>query len=66
MESFIKADQVAEILKCSKSKAYKIMQQLNNELEKDGYITIGGRISRDYLYKRMGIRNKTGRSENDG
>ena len=57
MQSFMKVGQVMEILQCSQSKAYKVMKQLNNELEKDGYLTIDGRVSRDYLYKRMGIEN---------
>lgn len=58
MQSFLRVGQVMEILQCSQSKAYKVMKQLNKELEKDGYLTIDGRISRDYLYKRIGIENE--------
>lgn len=58
MQSFMKVGQVMEILQCSQSKAYKVMKQLNNELEKDGYLTIDGRISRDYLCERLNIRQQ--------
>lgn len=39
----------------SKSKAYKVIAQLNKELEAAGYITFDGRISRTYFHKRTGI-----------
>lgn len=39
----------------SKSKAYKVIAQLNRELEAAGYITFDGRISRTYFHKRTGI-----------
>ena len=37
---------IKEILKVSESKAYKIIRQLNKQLEDMGYITIRGRVSR--------------------
>ncbi len=36
-------------------KAYKIMKELNNELEEKGYITVRGRINKNYLLKRLGM-----------
>lgn len=50
---FIRVDEVAEILQCSQSHAYKVMRQLNNELKKKGKITIAGRLSRKYFEERM-------------
>ena len=49
---FLKVEQVMNEMQISKPKAYKIMRQLNDELEKMGYITVHGRINADYFYKR--------------
>lgn len=49
---FLHVGEVQDILGCSKSKAYKIMRQLNRELEEKGKITVQGRVSRKYLEKR--------------
>ena len=40
---------------CSESHAYKIIQQLNRELEGKGYIIRPGRIPRRYLFERTGL-----------
>ena len=50
---FLKADDVAGILGISKAHAYKIMQQHNDELAKKGYITIAGRVSRQYFNEKV-------------
>ena len=41
--------EVAEILSISKSYAYKIVHRLNEELKAKGYLTIAGRINRNYF-----------------
>ena len=46
------ATQVAEILEISNSYAYKIIDQLNGELRKAGYLTIPGKVDSLYLEKR--------------
>ena len=38
--SFLRVDDVAEILCISKSHAYKIVQKLNAEMKKQGFITL--------------------------
>ena len=44
--SFMTVEEVAEELGVSKSKAYKIVrEQLNAELQKQGYLTVAGRVS---------------------
>lgn len=50
---FMRVDEVAATLGVSKSHAYKIMQQLNDEMARMGYITICGRVSRSYFMKRL-------------
>lgn len=52
-KKFIKADEVAEILEISKAHAYKIIRQLNDELDAKGFITISGRVSRQYFLERL-------------
>lgn len=49
---FMTAQEVAEVLKISKGHAYKIVKKLNDELEKQGYIVIAGRIPMAYLKQR--------------
>ena len=46
---YIGADEVAETLGVSQSKAYGIIRQLNDQLKKNGYITLAGRVSRAYF-----------------
>lgn len=52
-KNFIKADEVAEMLEISKAHAYKIIRQLNGELEEKGFITISRRVSRQYFLERL-------------
>lgn len=43
---------VQEALSVSESTAYGVIRQLNQELDKAGYITVRGKISRSYFEKR--------------
>ena len=52
-EKFLKVDDVMQILGISKSAAYNIMRQLNNELKEKGYAVIHGKISRKYFEERF-------------
>ncbi len=51
--SFMTVDEVAEELRISKSKAYQIVRELNAELQKQGYITIAGRINTAFFLKKV-------------
>ncbi|MCD8311245.1 MAG: transcriptional regulator [Firmicutes bacterium] len=53
LPKFVRAAEVAELLECSESKAYKIIQKLNKELAATGSITVAGRVSRRYLMERL-------------
>jgi predicted transcriptional regulator len=46
---FLVVDDVAEILHVSQSTAYRIIRNLNQELKKEGKITVAGKISRRYF-----------------
>lgn len=50
--SFLRVDAVAEILGISKSYAYKIVQKLNAELKEQGFITIAGRVNKQYFLEK--------------
>lgn len=47
----------------SKSYAYKVVQRLNKELEDMGYITISGRINRQYFLERTCYGSKSENQE---
>lgn len=49
--TFMKVQDVADELGISKSYAYKIVQQLNEELKAQGFITISGRVNKQYFQK---------------
>ena len=49
--NFMTVDEVAKELKVSN--AYKIVKQLNEELNKLGYLTFSGRVNTNYFYKKV-------------
>ena len=49
---YILAPRMAEMLGISIGHAYKIIRSLNDELKKDGYIVIAGKVPKDYFKKR--------------
>ena len=52
-EKFLEVGDVMQILGISRSAAYKLMRQINSELEKKGYIVIRGKVSRKYIEERI-------------
>ena len=58
--SFMRVDEVAQELGISKSYAYKIVQKLNVELKEKGFMTISGRVNKQYFMERTTNRQKTG------
>ena len=50
---FIRAGEVPQELSVSKPYAYKLIRQLNEELKEKGFITIAGRVNRQYFYERL-------------
>ena len=59
--SFIRADEVAKERGVSRSYAYKLIKQLNEELRKKGYITVAGRVSRRYFDEKLYNGERDGR-----
>lgn len=50
--AFMKVQDVADELGVSKSYAYKIVQKLNAELKEQGFLTIAGRVNKQYFLER--------------
>ena len=50
---FIKVDEMVNELQISKPYAYKLMRDMNEELKKKGYMTISGRVSRQYFEEKF-------------
>lgn len=50
---FVTAGEVAQDLGVSKPFAYKLMRQMNEELEAKSFITITGRVSRKFYEEKF-------------
>lgn len=52
-KKIIRVEEVAEELEVSKPYAYKLIRQLNEELKAKGFITVAGRVNRQYFNERF-------------
>lgn len=52
-KNFMTVEEVAEELKVSKSYAYKVIRELNAELQGLGYLTISGRVNTSFFRKKL-------------
>ena len=50
-KSFMTVEEVANELGVSKSYAYKVVRELNTELQKLGYLTVSGRVNTNFFRK---------------
>ena len=48
-QNFMRVEEVAQELGTSKSHAYKVIHKLNAELREKGYLTISGRVNREFF-----------------
>lgn len=53
---FITAKEAGELLGVSRTSAYRIVHQLNEELKEKGYIIVRGKVAKEYFFKRLNIR----------
>lgn len=49
----VTAKEIADGLGVSKAYAYNLIKRLNHELEEKGYITISGKVSRQYFEEKV-------------
>lgn len=52
-KTFLRVEEVAAELCISKSHAYKVVRKLNQELQEMGYLTIAGRVSKQYFIEKV-------------
>lgn len=52
-KTFMTVEEVAVEMGVSKSYAYKIVKQLNEELQKLSYLTVAGRVNTNYFRKKV-------------
>ena len=52
-KSFMTVEEVANELGVSKSYAYKVVRELNTELQKLGYLTVSGRVNTTLFRKKL-------------
>lgn len=50
---FITANEVAEIMGVSRTKAYQIVRDMNKELREQGYITVAGKCPIQYFKQKF-------------
>lgn len=50
---FITANEVADIMGVSRTKAYQIVRSMNSELKQKGYITISGKCPIQYFKQKF-------------
>ena len=65
-QSFMRVDEVVQVLGVSKSYASKIVQNRNSELKSLRYLTISGRVNRKFFYEKLCYGEKEGRGTNGG
>ncbi len=55
---FMDAQEVADLLGVSKGKAYRVIKDMNTQLKDKGYITISGKVNRNFFNEKIyGERN---------
>ena len=52
-QNFMRVEEVAQELGISKSHAYKVIYKLNAELREKGYLTISGRVNRNFFMEKF-------------
>lgn len=58
MKQFFDVNDVSDMLRVSKEKAYQVIRELNQELREKGFVTVRGRVSSQYLYDRLNLEIK--------
>ena len=53
--TFLSADDVSQIMGISKSKAYRIIKSINEDLNNRGFITISGKVSKRCFYEKVAL-----------
>ena len=52
-KNFLNAADVSEYMNISIHMAYKIIRKLNDELKSQGFLTVSGRVNRNYFEQKV-------------
>lgn len=63
---FLRAGEVQQILGVSKSYAYKVIKEMNSELQRQGFRTIASRVSKQYFFEKVNYMTQAERSSKNG
>lgn len=55
---FLTANEISELMNCSKAKAYGIIKELNSELKEQGIKTSAGRVNEQFFAKKFGFEHE--------
>ena len=61
-QNFMRVEEVAQELGISKSHAYKVIHKLNAELREKGYLTISGRVNRNFSWRSFAMARRERRA----
>ena len=50
---FVTVNEISKVLGISRSKAYQIVRDMNNELKNEGYITVAGKCPAKFLERKF-------------
>lgn len=54
-KQFLTAPELADLVGVSLSKAYGYIRQMNAELQQKGFLTVRGKVNRNYAFERFGL-----------
>ena len=55
LPDYLQVQEVMMLTGVKQAKAYKIIKQMNAELQEKGFITFSGRVPKNYFLKRTGL-----------
>lgn len=58
MKLLLNVKDVQNLCDVSKWKAYELIRDVNSEMKEKGFMTIQGRVNKDYLLERLGLKGE--------
>ncbi|MCC0654247.1 hypothetical protein [Clostridioides sp. ES-S-0001-03] len=63
---YYKVEEVMQLLDVAESTAYRIIRDLNKELQKKGYYTFAGKVPKTYLEERFLYKKQSSKKAREG
>lgn len=58
MSLYYRVTEIMDLMECSDSTAYRVIKELNTELNAKGIITLSGKINKKYFHQRYDVPEK--------